>query len=159
MRRLWGLISFMMIGVVVWPAMAVPYYASIRKDRVNLRTGPGERFPIEWVYQERGYPVEVIDQFDIWRQVREADGTIGWMHRTMLGRQRTALVREEGVLTVDPDGKKVVAVVQQGTIGNIERCPKGGSYCLLSFQRDGQSIEGWFPRRMIWGLYPDEEID
>lgn len=138
---------------------AVPYYASIRKNEANLRTGPGDRFPIAWVYQEKGYPVEVIDQFDIWRQIREVDGTIGWMHRTLLGCQRMAFIKEEGILLSEPENGHKIAIVQQGTIGQIERCPKKGKLCLLSFQYENRTVEGWFPRDMIWGIYPDEEID
>ena len=55
-------------------------FSSLKSDKVNLRTGPGERFPIQWVYQEKHYPVEVLDYFDIWRQIRELDGTIGWVN-------------------------------------------------------------------------------
>ena len=136
------------------------YFASLKKNEVNLRAGPGEKFPIIWVYQENGYPVEVIDKYDIWRQIREADGTIGWVHRVMIGRSRTALIQEEGFLTDKPavNGKNV-AIVQQGTIGKILRCPAGNEYCLLSFKYRDRDVKGWFPRRFFWGLYPDEEID
>lgn len=152
-------IATIIIGMTALSAQAIPYYASIRKDEANLRTGPGDRFPIAWVYQEKGYPVEVIDQFDIWRQIREADGTIGWMHRTMLGRLRTVLIREEAYLLSDPEEQKRMAVVQQGTIAQIKKCPKNSTYCLLSFKYEDRVVEGWFPKRFIWGLYPDEEID
>ncbi len=136
------------------------FFASLRKDEVNLRTGPGEKFPIVWVYQERGYPVEVIDKFDIWRQIREADGTIGWVHRAMIGKTRTALIQEESTLLDEPvTTARPVALVQQGTIGKIERCPADVDYCLLSFTYQDKEIKGWFPRRLMWGTYPHEEID
>ena len=72
-----------------------PRFASLKSDEVNLRTGPGQRYPIEWVYRRIGYPVEIVAQFDVWRQIRDADGTVGWVHQTLLSGRRTALVRSE----------------------------------------------------------------
>lgn len=135
-------------------------FVSLRRDKVNLRTGPGERFPILWVYQAKGYPVEVIDRYDIWRRIREIDNTDGWVHQNMISNTRTAFVREEGNLTNKPAvGAKVIAIAQQGTMAKIERCPAQNDYCLLSFQHNDKTVKGWFLRRQIWGIYPDEEID
>ena len=73
-------------------------YSSLRHSEVNWRSGPGERYPIKWIYQEQGYPVRVLDTYDNWRQVQEADGSIGWVHKNMLSSRRTVLVQEEGSL-------------------------------------------------------------
>ena len=70
----------------------VPRFASLRADEVNLRTGPGERYPVEWVYQRKGLPVEVTAQSDVWRRVRNSDGTEGWVHERMLTSSRSQVV-------------------------------------------------------------------
>ena len=31
----------------------LPRFVSLRSDEVNLRTGPGVRYPVEWVLQRR----------------------------------------------------------------------------------------------------------
>lgn len=135
-------------------------YLSLKKDEVNWRRGPGDRFPIEWVYQEKGYPVLMLDKYDHWYQVQESDGSIGWVHQTMLSNKRTALVQEEGNLTNKPTiDSQVVAVAQPGTIGKIERCPKEYQFCLLSFKNKGTTIKGWFPRSYLWGIDINEDID
>ena len=43
---------------------------SVKKDNVNVRTGPGTNFP---VYMElfRGYPLRVIQQKGDWLQIRD----------------------------------------------------------------------------------------
>ena len=57
------------------PALAsklkVPRFVSLRFGTVYLRTGPGRKYPIDWVYKRRGLPVEVIRDFDTWRRVRD----------------------------------------------------------------------------------------
>lgn len=136
--------------------MSTPRFVSLRHNKVNLRTGPGNRYPIMWVYQEKGYPVEVINEYELWRQIREVDGTTGWVHRTQITGVRHALVLEEGFLTNAPrtDGK-TVAVAQKGTIGRILKCPKSSDYCLLDFG----PAKGWMAKNMFYGLYKNEIID
>lgn len=107
-----------------------------------------------------GYPVKVLDTYDIWKQVQEADGSIGWVHEKMISDKRTVLVQEEGILT-DKAARdsKPIAVVEKGVVGRIIRCPVKYKYCLLSFKYQEKDIKGWFPREAVWGLVPGEEID
>src|SRR5262249_36825138 len=39
-----------------------------------------------------GLPVEIVKEFDSWRQVRDAEGTTGWVLGSMLSGRRTAVV-------------------------------------------------------------------
>ena len=134
-------------------------FYSLKTDKVNLRAGPGESYPIKWVYQEQNYPVEVIEVLDLWRQIREADGTIGWVHQKMLKPTRYVIIQSEDKLLSSPSvSGKVVAYVQPGVIGRVHSCPSG-DYCLLQFIYENRKIEGWFPRRFVWGLYDGEIIE
>src|SRR5271170_5274282 len=73
-------------GVVT--GLPVPRYVSLRADIVNLRAGPGARYPIDWVYKRAGMPVEILREFDVWRLVETPDGEKGWMHEaTLVGRR------------------------------------------------------------------------
>ncbi len=131
-----------------------PRYESLRADLVNLRTGPGERYPIEWIYQRKGLPVEVTAEFDVWRKVRDSDGTVGWVHERMLAATRSVVVRGAlRTLHSDPDAAApVVARVEPGVIARLMECH--GAWCRI----EAQSIKGWLPRGDIWGVYPDETV-
>ena len=72
--------------------LPIPRFVSLKSDRVNLRQGPGIEYPIAWVFRRAGLPLEVIKEFEGWRQVRDADGTTGWILGVMLSGRRTALV-------------------------------------------------------------------
>ena len=152
------LLGLFYFAVSAWAveSVPVPRFVSLRHNQVNLRTGPGNRYPIMWVYQEKGYPVEVIDEYELWRQIREIDGTTGWVHRTQISGVRHALVLEEGPLSNAPrvDGK-TVAIAQKGTIGRILKCPKSSDYCLLDFG----PAKGWMAKNMFYGMYKNEIID
>jgi len=151
---------FFMMGSMLCQAATDGEFASLKKKQVNWRTGPGERYPIQWIYQEQGYPVKVLDTYDIWKQVQEADGSIGWVHEKMLSDKRTVLVQEEGSLTDKPQSdSRTIAYVETGTIGRVIRCPLEYKYCLLAFKYQDKDIKGWFPKNLVWGIDPKEEID
>src|SRR5690606_41387164 len=72
--------------------LPIPRFVSLRANEVNLRAGPGMQYPIEWVYRRPDLPVEVIDEFDNWRKLRDWEGTEGWVHSSMIQAKRTAQV-------------------------------------------------------------------
>ena len=39
--------------------LPLPRFVSLDADKVNIRTGPGVRYPIAWVFVRRDMPVEV----------------------------------------------------------------------------------------------------
>jgi len=68
--------------------LPLPRFASLRTEEVNLRTGPGERYPIEWVLTRKDMPVEIVDEHENWRRVRDWQGTEGWVHQRMVSGRR-----------------------------------------------------------------------
>ena len=53
--------------------LPIPRFASLRSDEVNLRAGPGTRYPIQWVYKRRDLPVEIERDFEATRHLVEAE--------------------------------------------------------------------------------------
>jgi SH3-like domain-containing protein len=161
MRR--GLLIAMLISLVgALPAAArdqsglpVPRYVSLRASRINLRSGPGLSFPVQWVYQRRHMPVEVIAEYDTWRKIRDWQGTVGWVHQSMLDGSRYALVTGgERLLREEPDaGAPPAARLEPGVIGELMRCD--GAWCRL----DVQGYKGWLKRDEFFGVYADEKVE
>src|SRR5476651_1986601 len=114
---------FSALGAQAQPALR---YVSQRSDKAYLREGPTYAHKVLWVYRHRGYPFAVIAQFDTWRRVKAADGTLGWMSAAMLTDQRTVLVTGKGrvKITADADGGKVVALADPGAIAGLKACTK-----------------------------------
>ena len=44
--------------------LPLPRFASLRYGMINARSGPGKRYPIEWVYKQKNAPVEVIQAYE-----------------------------------------------------------------------------------------------
>jgi len=138
--------------------LAVPRFVSLRADEVNLRTGPGIRYPIDWVYQRKGLPVEVIDEFEAWRRIRDREGTTGWVHQSMLSADRTAVViGERRMLRATAAAQsEPVAWLEPGVIVAVERCAE--AWCEAIAMDGGDSYRGWLGKDEIWGVYPDETL-
>lgn len=168
--RPWGraiaLILVFMLGVYAVPVSAqnlpTPRFASMRNDEANVRTGPGRQYPIEWVFIQQGLPVEIISEFDNWRQIRDWQGEGGWVHRSQLSGHRTAILvaDEPQELLRDPrPDAGLIARIEPQVMGELIECPDpgtpDGAYCL--FETAG--FRGWLPRSLLWGVYADERVE
>jgi SH3-like domain-containing protein len=134
--------------------LPVPRFVSLKSNSAMMRAGPEERFPRLWEYKRRGLPMEVIKEYKIWRQVRDPDGTVGWMNKSLLTGVRTGYVRDSmRTLYVAPDLQSRVAWrIEPGTVVTITLCEN--QWCRVS--NDGRS--GYILRNQLWGTYPDETI-
>jgi SH3-like domain-containing protein len=157
--RPWGLAAVLAVAVATGAVAAeknlpVPRFVSLRSDEVNVRTGPGERYPIDWVFTRKGMPVEILAEFDIWRKVRDWQGTEGWVHQRMVTGTRTVMVKGEmRSLRSDPDpAARPVAKAEPGVVARLLECR--GAWCRV----EAQGITGWLERGEIWGVYPDEQV-
>jgi SH3-like domain-containing protein len=143
--------------------LAVPRFVSLKSDRVNLRSGPGTEYPATWVFRRAGMPVEVIKEFEAWRQVRDAEGASGWVLSTMLSGRRTALVLpwevkpgqavpEVALKDADRDNARPVAMVEAGVIANVRSCDK--RWCAVVVG----DFKGYVEQNKLWGVYPGEAV-
>ncbi|NKB43615.1 MAG: hypothetical protein GKS03_04980 [Alphaproteobacteria bacterium] len=138
-------------------SLPLPRFVSLRTEPVNMRTGPGVRYPVTWVYQRRNLPVEIIDEFDTWRQIRDPDGEEGWVHQSMLSGQRTGLVTQvdSTLYKGSAPSSAMIAELSAGVVVVVDRCPKQTELCLVEV--DG--TKGWLHREFFWGLYDGEFVD
>jgi SH3-like domain-containing protein len=141
--------------------LPLPRFVSLKSGRVNVRTGPGVNYAVEWLYLRSGLPMEILQEYDNWRRVRDSEGSEGWINQSLLSGKRTAIVApwQKGKTTQislleEPDQKsRTVALLEPGVIGRIKTC--NGSWCEANF--GGHT--GWITQTLIWGAYPDEQIE
>lgn len=69
-----------------------PRFASLKKAEVNVRSGPGNQYPILWVYTRAGYPVQLLARYDNYYKLRDVEGEEGWAYVGMISAKKTALV-------------------------------------------------------------------
>jgi SH3-like domain-containing protein len=138
------------------PAPKLPRFEALKTDDTNMRKGPGQRYPIEWVYKRHDLPMEVERQYDVWRYVRDPDGVEGWVHQVTLSDRRTFMIQNKDA-TLRSDAKDTaspVAVLKVGVIGRLRECDQGSNWCQVQVG----GYRGYLRRDQLWGLLPDEVV-
>ena len=96
----------------------------------------------------------VMAEHEFWRKVRDAEGTEGWMHRSLLSGLRTALLRGTVAdLHHLPDMKTpVILQAEPGVIGKLLKCRK--FWCQMELG----DTRAWIRRSAIFGALATEQF-
>ena len=136
--------------------LPIPRFVTLKNEETNTRTGPGTRYPIQWVYRHAGMPVEVIEEYDVWRKIRDVEGTAGWVHKTMLDGKRNIMIKgkEPRIVRTEPEAKaKPLLKAEPLVTARLVECQL--KWCRI--QISGR--KGWIEKQYLWGIYPDEIIE
>lgn len=147
--------------------LPLPRFVTTRSDPINVRVGPGTKYDVAWVYVKAGTPVEIIQEFDTWRKIRDADGSEGWLHQNLLQGKRAGLVAPAGTEPValrrDPnDEAGVRAWLTPSFRVEIKECD--GKWCKVAavtqpLNGSPQTFDGYLRQTDLWGVYKDEAFD
>lgn len=133
----------------------LPRFVSVGQDKSYVRTGPGSRYPIKWVFKKKYLPVEVILEFDNWRKIIDHEGEVGWMHISQLSGRRSVLITATENAALHRGASKsepLVAFLEPSVVANIQSCSR--TWCLI----EASGYKGWIEKEKIWGVYDDEII-
>ncbi len=141
--------------------LKIPRFVSLKSDRVNVRLGPSKDHAIAWVFRRQGLPVEIVAEFEHWRQIRDSEGTEGWVIQSLLSGRRTVLVApwSENAGKTFPlresadEQSDLVAQVEQNLLASLLECQN--SWCRISVQ----DIDGWILQNLLWGVGPNEVLN
>ncbi|HMB48207.1 MAG TPA: SH3 domain-containing protein [Afifellaceae bacterium] len=139
--------------------LPLPRFVSLSSDKVNVRRGPGVNFDVAWVFVRAGVPVEIIQEFENWRKIRDWEGSEGWIHRSLLSGRRTVIVapwddRAQFALRRSPsEGAGISAYLEANLFAAVVSC--ADNWCRLEDER----FNGWIEQNRLWGVYPQEVIN
>lgn len=138
----------------------LPRFVSIAKDTANVRSGPGQKYPVKWTINRKSLPVEVILEFDHWRKIRDHEGSEGWVFHTLLSGKRYVIIRgSDNVSAYEaPYGRNdkspiVSMYLEPASVVSLTTC--NGEWCNVKTPE----ISGWIKRKSLWGVYETENID
>jgi len=134
---------------------ALPRWAGILYDGVKLRVGPGQRYPVDWIYRRPDQPVRVLREFETWRLIEDHEGVKGWVHQSNLTGRRSFMVPTERTLRrTAADDAAAVAVLRPSVVGRVRACAAQAAWCEV---RVGDH-RGWLKRDGLWGISSGEAI-
>jgi SH3-like domain-containing protein len=137
--------------------LPLPRYASLKTDDINMRTGPGVRFPVLWTYKRRELPVRIEREFDVWRLVEDMDGIKGWVNGATLTGRRTFVVTGDVPRTLRSeasDDSEAVALLKPGVVGRVKSCDAASAWC----QVQAGGYRGFLQRNVFWGTDAGEAV-
>lgn len=140
--------------------LPIPRFVSLKAKRVNMRVGPGQSFKVAWLYTRAGIPMEIIQEYDNWRRVRDLDGTEGWVFHSLLSGERSAVAApwmrgkaealHINVYKKATQNSAVAAKLEPGVVTKIKQCT--GVWCEVKIE----NTSGWISQSELWGAYPGE---
>ena len=133
--------------------LEIPRFVSLKSSDVNIRVGPSINYPIKLKYVFKNLPLEIIDEFDVWRKSKDHEGNIGWVHKSLIKGDRYILtgyqINQDIQLFSRPNGK-VKGLIKNNNILELRSCVL--YWCKVS----SDPLSGWVLKKNIWGVYKNE---
>ena len=158
MKKLITIILLFIVAVFAAKERPLPRFASLRSSNINTHVGPGKQYPIEWHYQRQFMPVEILAEFDNWRQVKDVDGAISWVHMSLLSGKRYGIIIHcsQSLKDKPKEESKTIAHLEEGALVLLKKVQ--ASWIYVEAKNESKKYSGWLRREQLWGLYPHENV-
>jgi SH3-like domain-containing protein len=135
--------------------LPIPRFVSLKSDEINVRVGPGKRYPIRWTYRRKLLPVQIIEEFAHWRKIQDYEGATGWVQKSFVDGKRTVIIIDKPqTLYREADAtSKPVMRVDPLVIGHLKQCKP--DWCEVEIQEK----KAWIRKSDIWGVTREEVFD
>jgi SH3-like domain-containing protein len=121
-------------------------FLSLKKNKVNVRYGPGLDHPIKYIYRKINLPVKQIDKKENWRRISDLKNNSGWIHLSQLKSSNSIIILEDKILFKKPTNfSQPILRLEEGRLLIIKKCENG--WCLITTD----SYSGWIKNKNVWG--------
>lgn len=141
------LVSTVLILIVVCGKVEASHFVSLKSSKINMRVGPGDQYPISWVFLRAGLPMKFVAEFKQWIKVRYLDSTEGWMHKNMISGRSTAVVIKDQALLYKRDSESYpIAKLEKNLIVRV--LERRDSWIKVDINK----FKGWIKKENLWGI-------
>ena len=121
-------------------------YVSVKKDGVNIRSGPDTKNSVVWQVFE-SFPLEVIKREGKWLNVVDFEGDKGWIYETLISSKKTVIVNVDtaNMRAGSSTDDALVATVKKGVVFEVLEIK--GDWMKLRYKNE---ITGWMHNSLIW---------
>ena len=121
-------------------------FLSLKKEKVNVRYGPGFDYPIKYVYNKLNLPIKLIDKKDNFRRIIDQKKNSGWIHVSQLKKANSIIILEDKILFLKPSiFSKPISLIKEGRLLLIKKC--NNQWCRV---KSGDYL-GWIITDNVWG--------
>lgn len=136
-----------------FPLQTLAQTFSVKSDKINLRSGPGENHSIKCVYS-KGFPVKILKKRGDWVQVTDFENEIGWVSKQHLSATPHAIVsmnkgsnKRINIRSGPGFNYPVVGQAYYGVVFSITG--KNGDWEKVRHTSSG--VSGWIQGNLLWG--------
>lgn len=128
--------------------LPLPRFVSLKAETGNVRRGPSLSHRIDWVFQRRHMPLQIVAEHGHWRRVLDNEGAGGWVHYSLLSGARTVVVQGPmEPMRMRPDRyAPEIARMARGVVAELGECQP--DWCRVS----AGGFRGWTRKAAIWGV-------
>jgi len=125
-------------------------YVSVKKDGVNIRSGPSTNDKIIWQIFE-SFPLQILERQGKWAHVVDYEGDKGWIYETLISSKKTVIVTVDtgnmrsGPGTDDP----VIATVKKGVV--FDALEMKDDWIKVRYKDE---LTGWMYNNLLWPSNP-----
>ena len=125
-------------------------YVSVKKDDVNIRSGPSTKSKVIWQVFE-SFPLQIIKREGKWAHVVDFEGDKGWIYETLITNKKSVIVYVEtaNMRSGPSTGDTVIATVKKGVV--FEPLEMKGNWIKVSYNNE---ITGWMHNSLLWPAKP-----
>ena len=122
-------------------------FLSLKNNEVNLRQGPSFEYPIKFIYKKKYLPVEILDESETWRKIRDFEHNSGWIHISQLSKKKSAINTKNNSVLYKKSTiySKPIATLEIGRLVLIEKCKV--KWCKITTG----NFKGWVFKSPLWG--------
>ena len=121
-------------------------FLSLKKNKVNVRYGPGFDFPVKYYYEKKNLPIKQIDQKDNFRRIIDYKKNSGWIHVSQLKKVNSVITTKDKILFKKSTiFSEPIAKIEKGRLLIIKKCED--KWCKIRTQK----FEGWIKKNNLWG--------
>ena len=138
--------TFLFFIFLISFSFAEEIFLSLKKNKVNVRYGPGFDFPIKYIYKKKNFPIKQIDKKENFRRIIDIKKNSGWIHISQLKTVNSVIALEDKVLFKKSSFfSKPLAKIKKGRLLVILKCE--GEWCRVKTE----DFKGWVDRVNLWG--------
>ena len=136
------------IGTLFATSNNVNLFVSLRSNEVNLRVGPGNEYPIKYVYKIKGMPLKVLGEYEGWYKVVDKDNDEGWVSKNLTMKTRYVIVKNGTQILYRRDNieSNPVFRLEENVVAKLDKCNK--NWCKVEVNDE----KGWLQIQNIWGI-------
>ena len=122
-------------------------FLSLKKNKVNVRYGPGFEYPIKYIYKKINLPIKQIDKKENFRRVIDLKNNSGWIHVSQLKRANSIITKKDKILFSKPTNfSKPLAKIEKGRVLLVQNC--NNDWCKVKTA----NLKGWVKIGDVWGI-------